>query len=164
MEIRMNRRSIIQGLVALIGSPSGITRGVSPTQTVGMTELDLGPFPGEVPPQNPWLERWLRIPMHPIVSSLDLEDCREIHDRDLGLEILARRDGAEPLVFRYDGGSNPGAIRSVHPVLLFRKFDHDLSVGAKEMDSTGSPVYLLAHCLKRKAPRTFRLDRMKAHL
>lgn len=48
--------------------------------------------------------------------------------------------------FRYHSGSAPGTIRKVIPSLLFRLDGY-------------AHLYLTAHCSKRQAHRTFRLDR-----
>ena len=159
----MNRRLLFKHAVALFGIPAGLSGSASTEEAILLPRLGLasGPAPsGSVAPP-PWLAEWLRLPMLPVVSEADLEGCHDQHVLNVASRIRAGFGGGEALVFRYHGGSEPGRVRSVLPVLLFRKFDPAGSDGGtKPLVTTPGPIYLLAHCRIREAARTFRLDRM----
>ena len=117
---------------------------------------------GEVPalsgnPDPEWLTEWLRLPRIPVLAE-DLPEIPDSHERELVTQILQRIRSGNPLNFQYFGGSEPGKTRQVLPVLLFTTAVDDLPCGVGEPN----PMYLLAWCLLRNAPRTFRLDRIGA--
>ena len=110
---------------------------------------------GMHPEIDPWfpastLDDWLRLPMRPI---LDPEILPTAYQK-LARQLLERMTDGQPVDFTYHGGSDPGTLRRVLPVLLFQKLDPELP----EIDALGEPTYLLAYCQTRNAPRTFRLD------
>ena len=84
-----------------------------------------------------WLAEWQSAPRLPIVKSDD--PTERFFLRALSLK--------QPVSFSYYGGSAPGDIRAVHPVLLFR------------VDGYRS-AYVTAYCQARQEIRTFRLDRV----
>ncbi|MCB1203723.1 MAG: hypothetical protein KDN18_05655 [Verrucomicrobiae bacterium] len=155
----MNRRAIFKNLVALLGLPSGLAGGALSAPATSPAHYQAKANASGSTSQ-PWLEEWFRLPMQPVISPRDLESCRDERVRDLAKTILAHPGGGVPLVFHYHGGSDPGSLRSVFPVLLFRKFDPDLPASEGIEDVASDPIYLLAHCQVRGAARTFRLDRM----
>jgi len=165
----MNRRILLKHLFPAFGVSVGLggaAAAAGPTLVAAV-----GPVPGNLPAPDPsvpeasvpeaWLEHWQRLPMRPLVGRGDLEDGGDPRVRSLALTILGRLGGGEPLAFRYFGGSESGAVRAALPVMLFRKFDPDLAECGSGAGQAPGPVYLLAHCLKREAPRTFRLERME---
>jgi len=104
-----------------------------------------------------WLTAWLRLPRFPVLCD-DLPRIAEPHERDLAARILRGIRSGAPLDFHYLGGSEPGKSRQVLPVLIFTT-----SLDSSPSDSEGpkKPLYLLAWCLVRNAPRTFRFDRIQ---
>ncbi len=68
---------------------------------------------------------------------------------------LSRIASGKPIAFTYQGGSEPGTFREVLPMFLYA-----VPSNLTDPDLAREPLYLLAHCLHRKAPRTFRLDRI----
>lgn len=84
------------------------------------------------------IDWWMSAPRIPYWTAADKKTARI---------LLAIHCGSR-LQFRYLGGSRPGSKRSVTPAKLF-------------VTSANSPVYLEAWCHKRKAHRTFRLDRIR---
>ena len=84
-----------------------------------------------------WLAEWQAAPRLPIVKSDDPTER-------FFLSALRLK---QPVSFTYYGGSEPGNIRDVHPVLLFR------------VDGYRS-AYLTAYCQSRHEIRSFRLDRV----
>jgi len=107
-------------------------------------------------PDPEWLQQWLRLPRLPLISA-DLEQIGDPQERDLAALILQRIRSGIPFDFRYFGGSEPGKLRRVLPVLVFTTAPDDLPCGAGDPN----PLYLLAWCQSRNAPRTFRLHRMQ---
>lgn len=103
-----------------------------------------------------WLNAWQRLPRVPLVRDQipGLGEKRSAEWFHAALISYRIREG-RPFDFFYQGGSEPGAWRSVHPVLLFTA-----PTQPGPPDLTREPLYLLAHCLKRHAVRTFRLDRL----
>ena len=96
------------------------------------------------------------------------DDLPHLHDpcqRNLAAVILPRIRSGRSFAFRYLAGSSPGEIRRVLPTSLFRldPASHCQflvgGVGGIAM-LTDTPLYLLAWCQTRNAPRTFRLDRI----
>jgi predicted DNA-binding transcriptional regulator YafY len=77
------------------------------------------------------------------------------------LQILtALHEHSGKIEFTYHGGSDPGQSRKVLPILLFQKIHPETDPHIPHIPNT-SPIYLLAHCQTRNAPRTFRLDRIQ---
>jgi hypothetical protein len=115
--------------------------------------------------KNPeWLQEWREIPKLEVFAK-DLSDRDDPHQRDLG-EVLLRHIGeGSPITFRYTGGSEPGAIRTVLPTLLFAPDFRPNRMRYEDprelSDSSAPPIYLLGWCQTRQAARTFRLDRME---
>lgn len=111
-----------------------------------------------------WLREWKKIPRLEIAPD-DLPDHRDPHQRALAADIFPCIHNGIPYPFCYMGGSEPGLVRKVLPVQLFI-LDY-FSYYYQRCDDPGEipdpdivPIYLLAWCLTRNAPRTFRLDRM----
>lgn len=116
------------------------------------------PFPSSNDTPDPeWLQEWLRLPRLPVVSA-DLPLIGVPQERDLVALILQRIRSGSPFDFRYFGGSEPGKLRRVLPVLVFTTALDDMPCGAGDPNS----LYLLAWCQSRAAPRTLRLDRMQS--
>ena len=70
------------------------------------------------------------------------------------------------LSFRYTAGSEPGLVRTVHPILLFYQdyftyFQFRTDDPTEYPEFSDSPLYLLGWCQTRQAARYFRLDRME---
>ena len=110
--------------------------------------------PLPVSPDPEWLTEWMRLPRLPLLAD-DLPEIADPRERELAAQILQRIGSGNSFDFQYFGDSEPGKSRQVLPVLLFTTTD-DMPCGVGHPD----PIYLLAWCLSRKAPRTFRLDRM----
>ncbi len=116
--------------------------------------------------QHPeWLQEWREIPKLEVFAK-DLPDHEDPHQRALGEVILGHIGEGRPFTFRYVGGSEPGAVRTVLPTLLFC-LDY-LSYYEFRIDDRGDipygpqmPIYLLGWCQTRQAARYFRLDRME---
>ncbi|MBN8457535.1 MAG: hypothetical protein J0M04_06845 [Verrucomicrobia bacterium] len=67
--------------------------------------------------------------------------------------------------FRYSGGSAPGDSRRALPTSLFgldlaSHYQFLVDDPGEIPEPADGPLYLLAWCQTRNAPRTFRLDRM----
>lgn len=164
MEFPLNRRALFKHAVALFGIPSGLSEIASQEEAIFLSRPSYAsaPAPFELPVTSPWLEEWLRLPLLPVVSDADLEACHDPQVLGVASRIREGFGRGEALVFHYHGGSEPGMVRSVLPVLLFRKFDPAVYVSfTKPVETTSGPIYLLAHCQTRKSARTFRLDRME---
>lgn len=102
-----------------------------------------------------WLMEWMRLPRLPLFAG-DLPEISDPRERELATQILQRIRSGEPFDFQYFGGSKPGKSRQVLPVLLFTTTVDDMPCGGGDQ----GPIYLLAWCQSRNAPRTFRLDRI----
>ena len=89
----------------------------------------------------------------------DLPLIPDPDQRELAAQILQRMRSGTPFTFQYLGGSEPGTRRQVLPVMLFTT-DDDTNPASCQPEL--GPIYLLAWCQSRNAPRTFRLDRMSA--
>ena len=131
-------------------------------QGLSPKSADPAPKPVPFPPSNDtpdpeWLQEWLRLPRLPVVSA-DLPLIADPQERDLVALILQRIRSGSPFDFRYFGGSEPGKLRRVLPVLVFTTALGDQPCGAGDPN----PLYLLAWCQYRNAPRTFRLDLMNS--
>lgn len=95
------------------------------------------------------------MPRLPVVSA-DLPQIGDPQERALAALILQHIRSGSAYDFYYFGGSEPGKFRRVLPVLVFTTALDDLPCGAGDPN----PLYLLAWCQYRDAPRTFRLDRI----
>ena len=158
----MIRRSFFQTLAAVL-LPQPFLAAAKPVQ------------PGCEPPARTllhpapvldpdWLREWREIPKLEIFAK-DLPDHDDPHQRALGDVILRHIGEGRPFTFRYTGGSEPGAVRTVLPTLLFspdfcpyRMYYDDPT---ELPDPSAPPIYLLGWCQTRQAARTFRLDRME---
>jgi predicted DNA-binding transcriptional regulator YafY len=145
----MKRRYFFQLVSALITPP--ISRTIGSIRIKQPTKLIFPQVDEDA------LTKWLKMPMQPIhfaaeippqAPSITLPIFAAIHDRKGEIQ------------FTYQGGSEPGQRRHVLPILLFQKIT---SQADSELPNL-SPIYLLAHCLNRKASRTFRLDRISDHI
>jgi predicted DNA-binding transcriptional regulator YafY len=92
----------------------------------------------------------------PVLSD-DLPQILEPRERDLAALILQRIRSGNSFDFHYFSGSEPGKLRKVLPVLLFTTALDGMPSGV----GTPNPIYLLAWCQLRNAPRTFSLNRME---
>ena len=93
--------------------------------------------------------------MQPILRTGDLpESATAVEQRVGGIVLTQLQEIPTALEITYHGGSDPGSRRKIHPILLFRKFEPNADAVFLH------PIYLLARCETRKAPRTFRLDRI----
>jgi hypothetical protein len=111
-----------------------------------------------------WLRDWLRIPRLEIRED-DLPHISDSHQRALAAEIFMRIRVGRPFAFRYLGGSTPGEIRRVLPTSLFgldiaSHYQFLVDAPTEFPEPADGPLYLLAWCQHRNAPRTFRLDRI----
>lgn len=105
-----------------------------------------------------WLDAWNRLPRVPLLREQfpQLGKDRQVEWFNASLITCRIQEGRE-FGFTYESGSEPGTWRNVLPVLLFT-----VPANPEAPDLSRKPVYLLAHCLKRQAVRTFRLDRIAA--
>ena len=121
--------------------------------------------PSAAAPLPEWLREWQRIPRLELTPE-GLAGHGDPRQRSIAASIFQRIDDSTPFTFRYLGGSQPGRVRRVLPVQLFGLDDSGHcccrgdSAAALPGPATGAPIFLLAWCLSRNAPRTFRLDRM----
>lgn len=113
------------------------------------------PAPSAAATDPEWLQEWLRLPRLPLLQE-DFSVIPNLEERSLVALILVSIGLGEPFEFQYFGGSEPGTSRRVLPVMLFTTELDDMVCGV----GTPNPIYLLAWCQGRQAPRTFRLDRM----
>jgi hypothetical protein len=115
-------------------------------------------------PDPEWLRKWRKIPKLEVVAK-DLHHQDDPHQRELGFVILRHIGEGRPFTFRYTGGSEPGAGRSVLPTLLFSPDSgpNRMCCGdpTQYPDPSQTPIYLLGWCQNRQAARTFRLARME---
>lgn len=108
-------------------------------------------------PDPEWLQEWQRLPRLPVISA-DLPQIANPQESHLAALILQRIRSGSPFDFHYFGGSEPGKLRRVLPVLVFSTAVDDVPYG----EGVPNPTYLLAWCLTRSAPRTFCLDRISS--
>jgi hypothetical protein len=134
-------------------SAAGSRTSVRDTTAIGNDYIDQ-PF---LSANEAWLDAWLQLPRLPFMSNhLPLLVEGRIIEWFIASLLMEHIRKGEPFVIFYRGGSEPGAYRKVLPVFLFTvPADPAAPLDARE------PVYLLAHCLTRKAARTFRLDRIQ---
>ena len=151
----MIRRTFFQLLAGiLLPWPRG-RDGLSPKTTAPPQKSAPFPFSNDTPDPE-WLREWLRLPRLPVTSE-DLPEIADPQERELVTLILQQIRSGNPLDFHYFGGSEPGKLRRVLPVLVFTTALDDMPCGAGDPN----PFYLLAWCQSRSAPRTFRLSRMQ---
>lgn len=135
----------LRALAELLGLPglakadpllvAGLDHHLPPTPL----KIALPPTPPPVPIviQPDWVAAWQTTPRIPLLRSDDPAER-------FFLRALRKN---QPVTFTYDGGSEPGLVRDVHPLFLFR------------MDGCRR-AYLTAYCRVRQELRTFRLDRV----
>ena len=161
----MIRRTFVQLLSNIaIPRPKWHPTDVPGTPRITPRKSDLLPT-GLSADQPEWLREWLEMPRLQVFED-DLPHHNDPHQRALSADILPRIQSGTPFVFRYQGGSEPGKIREVLPVLLFVTDNFILyQYSGKEtysaLDPLASPIFLHAWCLARSAPRIFRLDRIQ---
>ncbi len=160
----MIRRTFFQLFSGLFVPRPDLLATISSKPKVPQFGVMLPPAAEIVQPE--WLREWKRIPRVEITPE-DLPDHNDPHQRDLAADILSRIHHGTSFAFRYLGGSDPGVVRQVLPVLLFRldyfSYYHDRCEDPADIpDPDVVPFYLLAWCQTRNAPRTFRLDRIRA--
>jgi hypothetical protein len=114
----------------------------------GLSQKSADPAPKPVPvlpaddkPDPEWLLELLRLPRLPVVSAA-LPQIGDPQERDLAALILQRIRSGSPVDFHYFGGSEPGKLRRVLPVLVFTTALDDLPFG----EGNPNPLYLLAWC------------------
>lgn len=152
--MKIDRKTFLQFLAGLAAAPLsaiGVAPSLHPGQTAPAPHPMGAGLEGEVaipastqitaitllPEPELWLQEWLAAARIPLLTSDD--PTERFFVRAIGLK--------HPVPFAYFGGAQPGAIRDVHPVLLYR--------------ISGYPsAYLTAYCLERHEIRTFRLDRI----
>lgn len=151
--MKIDRKTFLQFLAGLAAAPLSAI-GAAPSLLPGQTPpasqtMAMGSEGGAIPTSTPitaialppepevWLQEWLAAARIPLLTSDDPTER-------FFLQALRSK---QPVPFAYFGGAEPGAIREVHPVLLYRVAGY-LS------------AYLTAYCLERQEIRTFRLDRI----
>lgn len=89
-----------------------------------------------------------------ILSSQELEQWQSSERTEVSQSfdqkittIIQHCQAKQTFAFYYQAGSNPGLLRKVDPICVFRTQDSDIT-------------YLIGHCLLRDAQRTFRIDRI----
>ena len=149
----MIRRSFFQSLVAAL-LPGPVLAAAKLAQPP--CEQTARALHNSAPVEDPeWLKEWQRLPRLPLIPE-DFSVIPNLEERSLVALILVSIGLGEPFQFQYLGGSEPGKHRRVLPVMLFTISRDGESLGM----GTPNPIYLLAWCQTRRAPRTFRLDRM----
>lgn len=142
----MQRRNFLQTLASLLG----LTHA-APARNVG---LQPGVFEKSiVPPHHTPHDSWHRLPLIPLPDETDAHILLPAWQRLIGQTLTRAIHTSTPITFTYQGGTTPGAIRTVLPILLFQK-------SPDQKLHCNTPTYLLAWCLTRQSPRTFRLDRI----
>jgi hypothetical protein len=158
----MIRRSFFQTLAAAV-LPQPLLAAAKPLQPV--CDPSARTLHNPAPVHDPdWLREWREIPKLEIFAK-DLPDHDDPHQRALGDVILRHIGAGLPFTFRYLGGSEPGAVRTVLPTLLFSPdfcpYRMCYEDPTELPDPSEVPIYLLGWCQTRQAARTFRLDRME---
>jgi hypothetical protein len=158
----MIRRTFFQSLAAAF-LPRPLLAAAEPVQAT-CTTLAIKPPPAPI--RNPeWLQEWREIPKIELFAH-DLECHDDPHQCAVAKVVMEHIAGNIPLTFRYTGGSAPGSVRAVHPILLFYQdyftyFQFRTDDPTEYPEFNESPLYLLGWCQTRQAARTFRLDRME---
>lgn len=151
----MIRRTFIEILSGLLVPRPGWVSGDRPAAHPPAIESRIASWVDGTDPE--WLTDWLRMP-RPTLLPEDLPQIPDPDQRELAAQILRRMQSGAPFPFQYFGGSDFGTRRQVLPVMLFTTSDDNNAPWEFEL----GPIYLLAWCQSRDAPRTFRLDRMRA--
>jgi hypothetical protein len=116
--------------------------------------------------RNPeWLQEWREIPKIELFAH-DLECHDDPQQCAVAKVVMEHIAGNIPFSFRYSGGSEPGSVRTVHPILLFYQdyftyFQFRTDDPTEYPEFNESPFYLLAWCETRQEAQYFRLDRME---
>jgi hypothetical protein len=158
----MIRRTFFQTLAAAFLPQPGLaaSKAVQPT-----CEPPARTLHSPAPIQDPeWLQEWREIPKLEVFAK-DLPNHEDPHQRELGEVILRHIGEGTPFTFRYTGGSEPGAVRTVLPTLLFCPDFCPYRMCYEDPTElpppSETPIYLLGWCQTRHAARTFRLARME---
>ena len=157
----MIRRTFFQLFSGLLLPRPAPETAVSPEPDLrGMMRPPVTPSP-----DPEWLREWRQIPRLEVCSE-DLPFHNDPHQRALAADILLCIHSGTPFTFRYLGGSGPGEIRSVFPTWLFfldyfSHYQYLVDDPGEIPEAADCPIYLLAWCQSRSAPRTFRLDRIE---
>jgi hypothetical protein len=157
----MIRRTFFQSLGAAL-LPRPLLAAAQPVQAACTTLAGTTPPP---PIENPeWLREWREIPKVEVFAK-DLLEHEDPHERAIATVILDHIQSGKPFTFRYTGGSEPGAARTVLPTLLFFPDFCPFRMGYEDPtelpDPSEIPMYLLGWCQTRQSARNFRLDRME---
>jgi predicted DNA-binding transcriptional regulator YafY len=158
----MIRRSFFQTLAAAV-FPQPFLAAAKPLQPTCEPFASALRHPAHVLDPD-WLREWREIPKLEIFAK-DLPADDDPPQRALGDVILRHIGEGRPFTFLYHGGSEPGAVRTVLPTLLFAPdfcpyrmcYEDPTELPAP----SETPIYLLGWCQTRHAARTFRLDRME---
>ena len=158
----MIRRSFFQTLAAAL-LPQPVNAAAKTVQATCEPHARLLHNPAPI--QDPEsLQEWREIPKLEVFAK-DLTYHEDPHQRKLGEIILRHIGKGTPFTFRYSGGSEPGAVRTVLPTLLFSPdfcpYRMCYEDPTELPDPSEVPIYLLGWCQTRKAALNFRLDRME---
>jgi hypothetical protein len=146
----MNRRTLLETIGSLLIPSIGVASvTVNTAHTISWPNVISSLSSAE----DNGLSAWLRLPMQPLLTASDVPQ----RFRDVASVIFAALPNGTPLTFHYQGGSTPGELRSVLALMIFQKIDPD----SPHKEPADQPVYLLAFCQTRNAPRIFRLDRIE---
>jgi hypothetical protein len=161
IHIAMIRRSFFQTLAAAL-LPQPILATAKTVQPTCEPPARAAHTPAAI--QDPeWLQVWREIPKIEIFTR-DLECHDDPHQCAVAKVVMRHIAGNIPLTFRYSGGSEPGLVRTVHPILLFYQdyFTYFKFCDASEYpEFSDSPLFLLGWCQTRQAARYFRLYQME---
>jgi hypothetical protein len=154
----MIRRSFFQTLAAAL-LPQPVLAVAKPVQPT--CEPPVSTLHSPAPIQDPeLLQEWREIPKLEVFAK-DLPYHEDAHQRDLGEIILRHIGEGTPFTFRYDGGSEPGAVRTVLFCPDFCPYRMCYEDPTELPPPSETPIYLLGWCQTRQAARYFRLDRME---
>jgi hypothetical protein len=158
----MIRRSFFQTLAAAL-LPQPVLAAANTVQPT--CEPPARTLHNPAPIRDPeWLQEWREIPKLEVFAK-DLPYHEDPHQRNLGEIILRHLADGTPFTFRYSGGSEPGAVRTVLPTLLFSPdfcpYRMCYEDPTELPDPSETPIYLLGWCQTRHAARTFWLGRME---
>lgn len=132
--MKFNRKQLLAALAALRTWPGKLLGVQSRSRSA---PIPPGP-PAPTGRTGLWLADWRQVKRVPVFGS--------VHPTAQRLIIAAQRQ--EMLTLRYWGGSTPGAVRQVSPILIFQ-------VGGY------GPLYLCGYCHERRAERAFRVERVE---
>lgn len=158
----MMRRSFFQVVAAAL-LPQPVLAGGKPLPAKSAAVA--GSLPVQAAGRPPdWLLAWREIPKIELFPG-DLECHDDERQREIAARVMRHIDAGLPLTFRYCGGSAPGTVRTVQPILLFYQDYFSYYPPSEEpgvrTEFRESPFYLLGWCQTRQAARYFRLDRME---